>query len=42
VLVPAGYDNHEVPVEVVDIKFFNKENAPLDVEKTKKIIRKLS
>lgn len=40
VLVPAGKDNHEVIVEVVNIEYFSEENVPLPVEKTKKIIRK--
>ena len=40
VLVPAGKDNHEVIVEVVNIAYFSEENVPLPVEKTKKIIRK--
>ena len=40
VLVPAGKDNHEGIVEVVNIEYFSEENVPLPVEKTKKIIRK--
>lgn len=40
VLVPAGKDNHEAVVEVVNIEYFNEENVPLPVEKTKRIIRK--
>lgn len=40
VLVPAGKDNHEAVVEVVNIEYFNEENAPLPVEKTKRIICK--
>lgn len=40
VLVPAGKDNHKAVVEVVNIEYFNEENAPLPVEKTKKIIHK--
>ena len=40
VLVPAGKDNREVIVEVVNIEYFNEEDVPLPVEKTKKIIRK--
>ena len=40
VLVPAGKDNHEAVVEVVDIEYFSEENVPLPVEMTKKIIRK--
>ena len=42
VLVPAGKDNHEEVVKVVKIEYYTKENAPLDVEKTKRIIKKLS
>lgn len=40
VLVPAGKDNHEAIVEVVDVEYFSEENVPLPIEKTKKIIRK--
>lgn len=40
VIVPAGKDNHEAVVEVVNIEYFNDENAPLSAEKTKRIIRK--
>lgn len=40
VIVPAGRDNHEAVVEVVAVEYFSKENAPLPVEKTKKILRK--
>lgn len=40
VIVPAGKDNHEAVVEVVNIEYFNDENAPLPAEKTKRIIRK--
>ena len=40
VLVPAGKDNHDAVVEVVNIEYFNEENAPLPLEKTKRIIRK--
>ncbi len=40
VIVPAGNDNHEAVVEVVNIEYFNKDNVPLSIEKTKKIIRK--
>lgn len=29
VIVPAGKDNHEATVEVVNIEYFSKENAPL-------------
>ena len=40
VLVPAGNDDHEVVVEVDNIEYFSKENAPRPIEKTKRIIRK--
>ena len=40
VIVPAGKDNHEAVVEVVNIEYFSQENAPLPVEKIKRIIRK--
>ena len=40
VIVPAGKDNHEAVVEVVNIEYFNDENVPLPVDKTKRIIRK--
>ncbi len=40
VIVPAGKDNHEAIVEVVDIEYFNENNVPLPVAKTKHIIRK--
>lgn len=40
VIVPAGKDNHEATVEVVNIEYFSKENAPLPIGKTKYIIRK--
>ena len=39
-LVPAGKDNHEAVVEVVNIEYFCEENVPLPIEKTKRIIRK--
>ncbi len=40
VVVPAGRDNHEAVVQVVDIEYFSAEDVPLPVEKTKHIIRK--
>ena len=40
VLVPAGNDNHETVVEVVNIEYFSEENVSLAIEKTKRIIRK--
>ena len=33
VLVPAGKDNHEAVVEVVNIEYFSEENVPLPIEK---------
>ena len=42
VIVPAGKDNHEAIVEVVDIEYFDTNDVPLPVEKTKRIIRKYS
>ena len=40
VLVPAGRDNREAVVKVVNIEYFSEVNVPLPVEKTKRIIRK--
>lgn len=40
VVVPAGKDNHEAIVEVVNIEYFDEYNAPLPLDKTKKILRK--
>ncbi len=40
VIVPAGVDNHEVEVEVVNIEYFSANFVPIPVEKTKKILRK--
>ena len=40
VIVPAGKDNHEAIVRVVEIEYFSEENVPFPVKKTKKIIRK--
>jgi len=40
VVVPAGRDNHEAIVEVVDIEYFTDEDAPFPIEKTKHILRK--
>ena len=31
VLVPAGKDNHEAVVEVVNIEYFSEENVPLPI-----------
>ena len=39
-LVPAGKDNREVVVEVVNIEYFSEDNVTLPIEKTKRIIRK--
>lgn len=33
VLVPAGKNNHEAVVEVVNIEYFSEENVPLPIEK---------
>ena len=40
VVVPAGRDNHEAVVEVVKVEYFQPENVPLPVEKTKHILCK--
>ena len=40
VIVPAGKDNHKSIARVEEIEYFNEENVPFPVEKTKKIIRK--
>lgn len=40
VVVPAGSDNHNAVVEVVNVEYFAEENVPLPIEKTKRIIRK--
>lgn len=40
VIVPAGKDNHEVVVQVVNIEYFTEDKVPLPIEKTKHIIRK--
>lgn len=40
VIVPAGKDNHEEIVKVVDIEYFNDDNVPLPIDKIKHIIRK--
>lgn len=42
VIVLAGNDNHPAIVEVVNVEYFSKENAPLPVEETKHIIRKMT
>ena len=39
-LVPAGKNNHEAVVEVVNIEYFSEENVPLLIEKTNRIIHK--
>ena len=31
VLVPAGKNNHEAVVEVVNIEYFSEENVPLPI-----------
>ena len=40
VVVPAGPDNHEAVVEVVDIEYFTSLFTPLPLEQTKKVLRK--
>ncbi len=40
VVVPAGKDNQEKIVEVVDINYYSENDAPLPIAKTKYIIRK--
>lgn len=42
VVVPTGRDNRYAFVEVVNIEYFTKENAPLPVDETKHIIAKYS
>lgn len=39
-LVPAGYDNHQVIAKVVDIGYYTAENVPFPLDRTKHIIRK--
>lgn len=40
VIVNAGDDNHEAFVKIVNIEYFTKDNVPLPVEQTKRIVRK--
>ena len=40
VIVPAGKDNHEAVVEVVQKEYFAMDEVPLPMEKTKHIIRR--
>ena len=40
VIVPAGKDNHEAVVKVVNIEYFNDTNVPLPIDKIKRIIGK--
>lgn len=40
VVVPAGKNNHEAIVQVVNVAYFDKDETPLPIEHTKKIIRK--
>lgn len=40
VIVPAGKDNHEAIVKVINIEYFNDDNVPLPIDKIKHIIRK--
>ena len=41
VLVPAGKDNHEALVRIVDKNYYSAENAPFPVERAKHIIRRI-
>ncbi|NLM16634.1 MAG: hypothetical protein GX221_02820 [Candidatus Riflebacteria bacterium] len=41
VYVPVGSDGHEAVVKVVKIDYFNEEELPLPLERTKKILRKV-
>ena len=41
VLVPAGHDNHEALVRIVDKNYYSKENAPFPVDKAKWIIKRI-
>lgn len=40
VVIPAGKDDHHAVVEVVNIEYFTEDDAPLPLNKTKRIIRK--
>lgn len=40
VVVPVGIDNHEAEALVVKVEYFNKEDLPFPLEKTKFIIEK--
>lgn len=40
-LVPAGSDNHEALVRIVDKNYYSKEDAPFLVEKAKWIIKRI-
>lgn len=41
VLVPAGHDNHEALVRIVDKNYYSSENAPFPVDKAKHIIKRI-
>ena len=41
VLVPAGHDNHEALVRIVDKNYYSSEEAPFPVEKAKHIIKRI-
>lgn len=41
VLVPAGYDDHEVEVKIVDINYFPVDDPPRPVSQTKTIIGRI-
>ena len=36
VVVPAGKDDHEAVVEVIDVEYFNEADAPFPVDKPRK------
>jgi hypothetical protein len=40
VIVPVGKDSHTAIVKIVDVEYFNVDDVPLSLEKTKHIIRK--
>ena len=39
-LVEAGSDNHKAVVKVVDVEYYNKENVPWPLDKTRNVIRR--
>ena len=40
VVVPVGRDNHESVAWVVKVEYYQPENVPLPIEKTKHILRR--